>query len=117
MDKRYNAHFFRIWNLNVTDLEDQLVLISLDDEALYSKTIGDAFSDIDHFLTGYANVSLEPTIFDEKKRNSHFSRVNPDVNANESDELSSVERLAADSFRSLILNDVSFGENLQNSPF
>lgn len=108
MDKRYSGHFMRSWNLNTTYNGDYLVLISVDDEALYSLEVEDAYRDIDNLLAGYANTTLEPTIFDETKRKSHFSKVKSSGETDEIDEMSTIERLNAHTFRTTILNDVGF---------
>lgn len=103
MDRRYSGHFARQWNLNISTNFDQFVLISVKDEALHSRPVRDSFKDIDELLSGYANNSIEPTILDETRRGSHFSNVKIDEDA---DEVSVIEKLTADSFRSQILNNV-----------
>lgn len=57
-------------------------------------------------ISGYANYTIEATHLDESKRGSHFSRVKQDVDGDEIDQLSKIEKLTGEGFRQRILDDV-----------
>jgi predicted esterase YcpF (UPF0227 family) len=86
---------------------DQLVLLSIEDEALHSRPVTDLFKDADEMIANYTNHTLEAAHLDESKRGSHFSQIKPDVDGEDVDQLSKIERLTGEQFRSRILNDVS----------
>jgi hypothetical protein len=112
MDKRFSSHFIRTWNVNNSQ-DDQLVLISAEDESLHSTAVN-GFEDFDRLLVSYSSHTLLPTVLDEDVRRSAFSAPQLDAD-DETDELSRLERLTAHTFRMRILNDVSIKSITLNS--
>ncbi|KAI6216552.1 Lipase maturation factor [Aphelenchoides fujianensis] len=104
MDRRSAGHFLRVWNTG-----DFLAAVSLHDDAVFSTPLTGGIEEMDEFLVAFTNSSLTPTVLDEEVRGSFFSSVSPEVAAEDEheDELCTIERLTARSFRQLILNDTN----------